>query len=200
MEYEKRQNSYDYYALHQVFRNYNTMHFGEPLKSYIILIYLFIALGLTWLFLWFEFAAIKSLLISIPVAGVLIIINFLIVIFSYSGGYGNFDEMILSSFTITFFLIISLTGFALKTKKMKKRILNILVNLCYIISPFFIMFGILLYNQKTKYVQILNVCTGRMEETRIDSFLIEPYFFFFYALIGILLFLPILKKWKAYEE
>lgn len=191
---------YDNHALQKIFDNFSYTNNPNPIEDYSLLFFLCLSLGITWLFLWFEFTDIKSLLITIPIVGILIVLNFLIVYLSRKDYYRDFEDDLLLSFIITFLTIISFTLFSLKTKKIKKKIANILVNLCYVLSPYFFIFTVILYNEKTKNVIKHHTCSGRAYESIENSFLIEPYFFFFYTLIGILLFLPLLKKWKAYEE
>lgn len=190
---------YDENGLTNVFNNFknvnNSLYIGESL-----IIFLFISLSITWLFVCFEFTSIKSFIISVPIAGVIAIINSLIITFSSNRGYGEqLFSFILSTFIITFCIIVALTIIGLKTKTIKKGLLNILMNLTYFIAPIFLLLIILLYNQSTKYVQYIDRCKGIMYRTQNSMFL-NSYWLFLSSLIGILLFFSLLKKWKAYEE
>ncbi len=163
-------------------------------NSYDLLFFLIISFSITWGFIWFEFASIKSLLITIPVAGIILIINVMIIVFS------NFREQgVMVTFIITFIIIISLTLLGLKKKIVNKKVLNILMNLCYIIAPIFIMIIIILYNELTKHAYVQTKCNGIELQTH-QSMFVEPYLFFIYSVMGLLLFIPLLKKWKALEE
>lgn len=196
------ENQHVYYfnesALKNVYQNYfklndSIVHFD------VIFMFLFLALGLTWMFFGFEFFSIKNVLISIPVAGVIIILNFVFVLLFYSFRNADDDNFWLS-FLSTFLLIFVLTIFGIKSKKINKKIINILFTLCYMIVPLFISFLAIYYNELTKKVEVFDKCRETFHTETHNSFLIEPFFFFFYALVGILLFIPFLKKWKALEE
>ena len=167
------------------------------LSNYSIIPILFVVLGLVWLFLFFEFTTIKNFIITIPIAGVLIIVNFITIINVQT--YRNIDKMILSSFLITFGVILLLLFLAIKTKKFRKSILTILINLSYCIAPILFIFMTLLYNEWTKRIVRIGA-DGWPHEKTIDSFLLNPYIFFLFSITGILIFYSILRKWKAYEE
>ena len=69
----------------------------------------------------------------------------------------------------------------------------------YIIAPIYLMFIIgSLYNNPHYYYHY-DKC-HRLQSHYDKSFLIEPGLFFLYSLLGILLFFPLLRKWKAYED
>lgn len=163
--------------------------------SFELLFYLFLSFFITWVFILFEFASIKSILISIPVGGVLLILNVMIIIFTNSRENGAF-----TTFIMTFLIIIVLTLIGLKKQLIGKKVLNILMNLCYLIAPIFINLIMIFYNELTKYYYVYSECYGTTRERRRDSIITEPYMFFLYSVIGLLLFIPLLKKWKALEE
>lgn len=179
--------------LDQLFYNHSYMY-TEHEHSYSLLFYLFLAFGLSCLFIWFEFNSIKSLLITIPVAGVLVIINIMIIVFSYAS-----EKMAFTTFLTTFAVIIVLTLLGVYKKMIPKKIVNILLNLTYIIAPIFLIVAVLFYDELTNDVYVQSKCYG-MEHITKHSVLIEPYLFFAYSFVGLLLFIPILKKWKALEE
>ncbi|MBI1837104.1 MAG: hypothetical protein HYR91_07545 [Flavobacteriia bacterium] len=188
---------YDKNELESVFFNLKNIHINL-FSDYYLLPFLFIALFLTWLFICFEFTVIKSFLISIPIIGVLIILNSLTLIyFHHFGSEANYFLIAVNSTTL---LIIGYTLIALYSKKVSKKIINVLINLTYLFSPIFIMLLVLLYNAETRKSEQINRCTGRLENVYTESVLMHPYLFFLYAIIGILLFFTLLKKWKAYEE
>jgi len=185
---------YNQAGLFSLFNNHSFLVLDSFLSYYDFLIFLFIAFIMTWGFMFFEFASIKSLLITIPVTGVLLIIDVMIIAFSNFRDHGAF-----LTFILTFLIIITLTLLGVNRKIINKKVLNILMNLCYIIAPLFIIIIILFYNELTKRIYIHTECYGTERITQ-NSVLIEPYLFFTYSVMGILLFIPLIKKWKALEE
>jgi len=171
------------------------VNFGESRHSFLKLetieIALNCALFLVALFICFEFTTRKSFLISIPVAGIIAIVDGLL----YS-----FTNRFINCLFTTFLVISSLTLVALYSKKLKKSILAVLINLTYFCSPFIVLFLILEYNEQVKLYSFFDKCKGCMEYGIKDSVLASPLFFILYALAGLLLFLQLLKKWNTYKE
>jgi hypothetical protein len=187
---------YDKASLESIFINFKISE-KSVFQEYSILIFAFISLFLVWLFICFEFTVIKSFLISIPVAGVIIIINSLIVIYSHS--FGNSDGSFLISFVITGFIIIVMTIISVNSSFFSKKITTLLINLFYLLAPIYIMLCVLFYNELTRWIYIQTPCYGLQRESR-DSILMIPNLFFIYSVIGILGFFFILRKWKAKAE
>lgn len=196
IEIMDKQQAYHYNqaGLFSLFNNHSYLIFDSFLSYYDFLIFMYISFFITWVFMFFEFASIKSLLITIPVTGVLLIINVMIIVFSDFRDHGAFI-----TFILTFLIIISLTLFGLRKKIINKKVLNILMNLSYMIAPIFLIMIILFYNELTKEVYVQTECNGMQIDTQ-DSIFVGPYLFFTYSVLGLLLFIPLLKKWKALEE
>ena len=187
---------YDKASLESIFINFKISE-KSVFQEYSLYIFAFISLLLVWLFICFEFTIIKSFLISIPVAGILIIINSLIII--YTNSFGNSEGSFLISFLVTGLIIIILAITSVNSSFFGKKITTLFINLFYLLAPNYIMLCVLYYNELTRWTYIESACYGS-ERVSKDSFLMSPNFFFFYALIGILAFFFILRKWKAKAE
>jgi hypothetical protein len=174
----------------QLFANFKWS--GESfLKQDVIVINLFIALFVVWLFLCFEFSTVRSFLISVPVVGIICILVGILVSFVH-------DPFVPVLFI--FLIIMGATLMGLWSRKIKKGVLAILLNLTYCVAPLFLILLVIIYNESIKRVYYLDRCTG-MEQWRTESsILVQPAFLFIFSLIGILGFLPILRKWKAYKD
>lgn len=166
------------------------------LKLEIFILFCFISLSLAWLFIFFEFTSIKSFIISIPIVGVLLIINVLITSFLN----GSSTIIFLVSFLTTSSLILFLTYLGLYHSIFSKKITNILFNLSYIALPFLLIMIILIYNELTRKYSYIDKCSSGISYRYEDSFLMNPIFFFISSLIGILFFFLFLKRWKSLEE
>jgi hypothetical protein len=187
---------YDKASLESIFVNFKISD-KSIFQEYNLLLFAYISFFLTWLFICFEFTVIKSFLISIPIAGVLIILNSLIII--YTNSFGNSEGSFLISFLVTGLIIIILTITSVNSSYFGKKITTLLINLLYLIAPFYIMLCILYFNELNRWTYIKSVCYGS-ERISQDSILMNPNLFFFYSLIGVLAFFFILRKWKAKAE
>ncbi|GEM_PF-3147719 len=201
MMMESMENQYAYFFeesnLNSMFWNYYRNE-DNILKGDYLLIFLFLALGLSWLFIGFEFASIKNILITVPIGGVIVILNFIILFSVFR--FNNMDDLILNSFIFTFSIIIGTTLFALKTKRIGKKYLNILITLTYIIAPILFVFIMGSISNDPHYTSYIDKCSHTIQRRYEDPIFAEPGFFFLYSLLGILLYFPLLKKWKAYED
>jgi len=195
LEKEFIQNSYffDFDNLKQLTSNFKKTK-QSLLSNTTLLPVLYIVLFLVWLFICFEFTSVKKFIITVPIGGVLILLNFMTLII-----YHNSKDLILYTFLFTFLLIIGLTIYGFKTKKIRKPILSILVNLVYVIAPIFIGFCVNLYNELTKYKAVIDA-NGSINHVVENSIFLNQYLIYIYSLLGILIFLPLLRKWKAYAE
>jgi hypothetical protein len=187
---------YDKASLESIFINFKISE-KSVFQEYNLLLFAYISFSLTWLFICFEFTAIKSFLISIPVAGILIILNSLIII--YTNSFGNSQGSYMLSFLTTGLIIIGLAITSVNSSFFGKKITTLLINLLYLISPIYIMLCVLYYNEMTRWKSIVTPCFGLQRENK-DTILMNPSLFFLYSLIGILAFFFILRKWRAKAE
>lgn len=178
--------------LAQIFSNFDSSD-NSSLDLGLLILFCFIAFSLVWLFIAFEFATVKSFLITIPIAGILLVINVLIGVMNFNG-----DDF-LYSFLTTSTLILILTFLGVKYNFFRKKITTILFNLSYIIVPFYLILIVLIYNDTTKKYSYLDNC-NHIQYTSHDSFLMNPIFFFIFSMIGLFTFFGFLKKWKSLEE
>jgi hypothetical protein len=166
---------------------------------------LFIGFFLAFLFVLFEFANIVSFLITIPIGGVLMILVALGLIFiNLSGNYNyeNYDYHAREKNSIVFvfcivLIIVGTTIYGVLSKRFNKKVLNVFVNMTYIISPFFInlIFGMNF------------ILSGHYVYTKCGEeylfgypFITNPYWVLLFALIGLFSFFPLIKKYKALED
>jgi hypothetical protein len=166
---------------------------------------LFVGFFLAFLFVLFEFANIVSFLITIPIGGVLMILVALGLIFiNLTGNYNfeNYDHHTREKNSIVFvFCIISIivatTIYGVLSKKINKKVLNVLVNMTYIISPFFVnlIFG-MNFILSGHYVK--SKCGG--EYVNGYSYITNPFWILLFALIGLFSFFSLIKRYKALED
>jgi hypothetical protein len=192
---------FEKYGLESVFYNYFALN-KRIMDGEFLLIFVFLALGLAWLFILFEFANIKNILITIPISGIIIILDFFIVLSCFNNNlFRNLEDHFLNSFILTFTLIIGSTIYGLRTKRINKKYLNILMTMSYIIAPILFVFIMGSIFNDPHYDRYLDKCSNTYQSRLADKpIYAEPGFYFFYSLLGILLFFPLLKKWKAYED
>ena len=187
---------YDKASLESIFINFKISE-KSVFQEYNLLLFAYISFFLTWLFICFEFTIIKSFLISIPVAGILLIINSLIII--YSNSFGNIQGSYILSFLVTGLIIIGLAIASVNSSFFGKKITTLLINLLYMLSPFYIILCVLYYNEMTRWKSIVTPCYG-LKRVSKDSILMNQSLFFLYLLIGLLAFFIFLRKWKAKAE
>lgn len=166
---------------------------------------LFIGFFLAFLFVLFEFANIVSFLITIPIGGVLMILVALGLIFINLSGNYNFDNYDYharekNSIVFVFCIILIIVGttiYGILSKKFNKKVLNVLVNMTYIISPFFVnlIFG-MNFILSGHYVN--SKCGG--EYVYGYAYIANPFWILLFAVIGLFSFFPLIKKYKALED
>ena len=166
---------------------------------------LFIGFFLAFLFVLFEFANIVSFLITIPIGGVLMILVALGLIFINLSGNYNFDNYDYharekNSIVFVFCIILIIVGttiYGILSKKFNKKVLNVFVNMTYIISPFFVnlIFG-MNFILSGHYVN--SKCGG--EYVYGYAYIANPFWILLFAVIGLFSFFPLIKKYKALED
>ncbi len=185
---------YDSGSLRNIISNFKRDK-TSVLANYSLVSHLFLAFILIWIFLSFEFFTIRNFVITIPIMAVVFLLN----VFAYLG-YLNIDPssrseaFLLTSHLITFTFIIGLTWLGLKNKRIKRSLLTVFVNLCYWIFPVYLITLVLAYH--SVFISLRSDAGALV----IRDIIINPYLFFFFALVGLLAFFGILRKWKAYAE
>ncbi len=201
----ERQDIY-YYEKDQIenlLANYEMSHTNRFDIGFITV--LFIGFFLAFLFVLFEFANIVSFLITIPIGGVLMILVALGLIFINLSGtynYENYDFHSREKNSIVFvfcivLIIVGTTIYGVLSKRFNKKVLNVLVNMTYIISPFFInlIFG-MNFILSGHYVH--TKCSN--EYVYGFAYIADPFWILLFAVIGLFSFFPLIKKYKALED
>lgn len=196
---------YDSETLNDMISSYESGYKGYKLKD--IYGFLFLAFFMAWLFIFFEFANIVSLLISIPVGGVVAILVAIVIVYlnvfyrmDYPNGEYDRHTAEKASIAIVFcvcLLIFLFTLYGLFSKRFNKKVLNVLINLSYVLAP--VLIGL--------FFGTLNVLSGHEEYMKCDSSyvynytqLLDPMLFLLYAFVGVCCYFPLVIKWRAKEE
>jgi hypothetical protein len=197
---------YDIYQLDQISYNAN-MAFFEPFNSEVnFLLPLVLVFFFGLFFLIFDFAHFIQLVITIPIGGALIIIFGLTVSliheYNYTYGYRNqsFDVLLSTLLLITSAIVLLLAIFSVYNSFFSKRVSGILVNLGYVLAPFFPGFVIYFFEEHSKEF-VLDFCTG--ESHLINSFwldLLTPSVIFPLAFVASVSYFALIKKWYAKSE
>lgn len=189
------------YGFDRLFDNFQTVEQGlidDELWGFVVAAFL-----LTMLFLVFEFAHVKSLLLAIPVIGVLtILIGLTIVLVGLRKGYdAHYVEQF--SIVLVFLVMSSVIGamlYLLFAARSRKTWLNVLFHLSYVVAPFYfnVLFGVF-YVFSGSYEDSHPCYDYRSYEYALQP-LVHPAVFFGLALLGVFLHLGLVRIWRAKEE
>lgn len=166
--------------------------------SDLIYFFLFFSLGFAWFFLLVEISDIISILVTIPVAGVISILCSLITVFMLMGNYNNADSKILTLITVVFLLLYLLSIILSRAKKVHRMVWNVSMNLSYLITPFVLPVLWFTLGTYLEY-EIYNKCYGYNITQKVLPEL-ENLHIFLLAFVSILLFGSLIKFWKAKAE
>jgi hypothetical protein len=205
VEYGKnyKENNYsprffmDSYAMERLFYNGENMNKHISLEVYISVG--FFTLFLTCMFIWFEFAEPLQALISIPIAGLLMIFVGIAIAFApYSFGSGLFNYGLW--FVLFLFIFIqSLNLIAIYTQLIGRKFANIIFQLAFLCTPFILpIISGMIHSANTHEKQAK--CYSYEQVSILDGLLISPLFMFTLSLLSVLIFLSLLKRWKAMPE
>lgn len=177
-------------SVKSVFQNSKTGYYW-PDKYFICMVFLIIAAAWAFIFLLFSFADFITLIVTIPITGVLIIINVVICVFLDSiirdDDYLLFVPMIFSTAIIIVYLIM------LKSKRSSRKITNVMGYITGLISSMYLLglFVVIILSTMTKYP------VENYYETRyifLQNWIEDPGFVFTLSAIGILLYTLTIKK------
>jgi hypothetical protein len=201
----ERQNIYFFEKeeMRSLLENYEMSHTNQFDNGFMGMF--FLGFFLAFLFVLFEFANIVSFLIAIPIGGALMILVALGLIFinlSGSFNYDNYDyhSREKNSIVFVFCIVLAIVGttvYGILSKTFNKKVLNVLVSMTYIISPFFVnlIFGVYF------------VLSGHVVNTKCSSEYVYGYAFFtnplwilLFSIIGLFAFFSLIKKYKALED
>lgn len=190
---------YESYPLRHLYNNYEYALL-ESQVPYLWCTYLFMALGLTMLFLLFEFVNFIQFLISIPVAGVVMILTgiFIVLLEKHSFYYMSrwkIPVLFFTEATILLALAIAASCF----RGFNKKIAGVLLNIGYGIAPFYLLLFTLMMDELTTY-HIIDRCGNQSTEHTFWRFYQHPLPIFVFALVGTLCYLRLVKAWYAREE
>ncbi len=190
-------------AIRKLLENYEMSHTNRFDNGFMGMF--FLGFFLAFLFVLFEFANIVSILIAIPIGGALMILVALGLIFinlSGSFNYDNYDNHSRekNSMIFVFCIVLAIVGttiYGIFSKTFNKKVLNVLVSMTYVISPFFVnlIFGVYF------------VLSGHSVNTKCNSEYVYGYAFFanplwilLFSIIGLFAFFSLIKKYKALED
>lgn len=193
----ERQSVYyfDRYALERVFSNFKLFEEGKYTPEVLIGIFI-ICFVLCWFFLLLEFTKIISLLISLPVGGLILILTGLIIGLVLDDlPNRKFTAMVLILFVA--YTILGATILSLYVRILPRKLVDILINFGYCLAPLVIIipFGFYIESQDN---YVVNEC-GR-DFSHYNDTLESPWLFLLFAFIGLFAYLPFIKRWKALEE
>lgn len=163
-----------------------------------------LALFIAMFFIWFEFMEIKSLLISIPIAGVLGIIfaSGMELMQMYNLRFGSSSgQSIRMIYTVLYCLIIiGSTNFLVKRKHTNRKMASIGMNLTYYLSCFIFLLILGTINQLTEYTY-LDTCRRTIYVEPVKNYLGDlEYYVLPLGFIGVSLFYRLVKPWKAKKK
>lgn len=171
----------------------------EPQTEYTWYTYAGIALALTFIFLFFEFANFIQFLISIPAMGVLAIITGILMVLMECRPYYENQWKIPALFLCMTTLVLALGIAGSFMRWFNKRIAGILLNMGYAIAPFYYLLVIFLLDELTKY-RTMGACGYNETNHTFWIHGYHPLGVFLGALLGILCYLRLVKVWYAREE
>jgi hypothetical protein len=188
----------EFEKINQLYANYKDTKL--PFDQYdIFLILLIIASLASAIFIWFEITNIISLLISIPIAGVISILVGLSVALMNKLGIHN-DKYYINLCLIVAYTILVLTAISIFYNKINKKVSNILINIAFPIIIFIIPITITHINNITKSeISVKNKCGEYIEKHIPGQF---DYFMNLESMLTIsvlsfFMFLLVIKKWRA---
>jgi hypothetical protein len=184
---------FDESRLSTVFSNFDLMqHYMWDLE--LLAGIFFFAFFLAWLFLLFEFTKIISLLISIPVAGVIMILMAIFVAFYIDYLSHEKTWIYALMMTVSIFILV-LTVLSLYVRILPKRLIDILINLSYFLAPAMLNIAIGIGTHVDRIYE-MDRCGNNIYE---DPAFTGPWWYLFYAFIGLFAYLPLIKRWKSLE-
>lgn len=195
-------NFYDEYGVQYLMDNFQFAYHKNVFEFFIG--FFLAAFAITAFFVLFEFTNIVSLLIAIPVTGVIsILIGLLLIVINlrrvYTEDYNShaYDLISMGIVVAIMTVILGLTIFGLYNKRFNKKVLNVLFNMSYFVAPAYLICCAVLINLSSgKYVY--KYCDSEYMYTL--EFLLTPTLVFFYLLVGLFSFFYFIRKWKAREE
>lgn len=195
-------NFYDAFGVQYLMDNFQFAYHKNVFEFFIG--FFIAAFAITAFFVLFEFTNIVSLLIAIPVTGVIsILVGLLLIIINlnrvYAEDYNShtYDLISIVIVVVIMTVILAFTIFGLYNKRFNKKVLNVLFNMSYFIAPAYLTCCAVLMNLSSgKYVY--NYCNS--EYVYSMDFLLTPTWVLVYLLVGLFSFFYFIKKWKAREE
>lgn len=195
-------NFYDEYGVQYLMDNFQFAYHKNVFEFFIG--FFLAAFAITAFFVLFEFTNIVSLLIAIPVTGVIsILVGLLLIVINlrrvYTEDYNShaYDLISMGIVVAVMTIILGLTIFGLYNKRFSKKVLNVLFNMSYFIAPAYLICCAVLINLFSgKYVY--KYCDSEYVYTL--GFLITPTLVLVYLLVGLFSFFYFIQKWKAREE
>jgi len=185
---------FEEYAITHLFQNFSASLEGKYTSEVLVGVFI-ICFLMSMFFLLFEFTKIISLLISLPVGGLIMIITGL-VIGLVLDEYHNRKFFTMLFLFLVVYSILGVTIIGLYVRLLPRKIMDILINFGYFLAPVSLVMPFGFYIESLDRF-VANKCGG---DTYIETNLENPWFFLALAFIGLFAYLPFIKRWKALEE
>jgi hypothetical protein len=171
----------------------------KPIEKGTLIGALFITLFLVFMFVWFEFTHPLHFLITLPIGGVILILVGIILAFMPRAAFSKFENVALAavlfvSICIQLFNLLGVFG-----SWMNKKVAQITFNLAYVNAAFALPFvGVYATSLSSRY--LIGKCGSYEYISLFDGLLLQPISIFTMAFVGILVFISLVRKWKAKAE
>lgn len=193
---------YDEFGVQHLIDNFQFAYHKNVFEFFVG--FLIAAFLVTAFFILFEFTNIVSLLIAIPVTGVIsILVGLLLIIINlnrvYSEDYNShhYEVVSMGIVFVVMTVILGLTMFGLYNKGFNKKVLNVLFNMSFFIAPVYLI----------SLIGLINLASGKYVSTKCETEfeyaleqLLSPTWVLIYLCVGLFSFFYFIKKWKAREE
>ena len=189
---------FESYELDKLNDNFNLLS-SEDKNSEVFYAFVFIAFFLSSFIVWFEFAEIKSWLLTIPIGGGIAILIAMIMMgfnsVNYQGKFANQTFLF-----IQLALIAILSVYWIFNSKSNRFAASIGLNLTYILSHGLLFLGLWVVNGVTEQIVFIpeTKCSGGYETTKVLLPYVEtPLTFLICATVSVFLFYLLVPIWKA---
>ncbi|AEA42219.1 hypothetical protein [Fluviicola taffensis] len=167
--------------------------YHAPINWMTLITSIALAIALSFLFILCSFSELITLLLTIPVGGLLLVINILILGFSSFGTNYNIELKVSSQVVVFMFLMYLLLILFYYSKKVHKRILNITFYLCFFLT-IFLPHALLWIIDNLLRTEVFSSCGNLYtKHTLLFYWLTDPLFIILLPLASMLFFMKLIK-------